>query len=71
MSVIERVLNFWFGAKDSAAYGQVRSFWFHSTPDADLSIKRQFSEEYCQAREGELDFIASTPEGTLVLIMAL
>ncbi len=71
MSVVERVLDFWFGTKDSAVYGKPRSFWFHSTPEMDLSIKQRFSEEYCQAREGELDSIASTPEGTLVLIVLL
>jgi uncharacterized protein (DUF924 family) len=71
MAVVERVLNFWFGAKDSAVYGKPRSFWFDSTPEIDLSIKQQFSQEYYQARAGDLDFIASTPEGSLVLILLL
>lgn len=71
MSVVDRVLDFWFGAKDSAVYGKTRSFWFHSTPEMDLSIKQRFSQEYCQAKKGDLDSIRTTPEGTLVLIILL
>ncbi len=70
-SPIEEVLEFWFSAKDSSEYGQLKSFWFHASPSMDLAIGEKFSKLYHKAKNDQLNHLKETSEGLLTLIILL
>ena len=65
------VLDFWFGATGSPAFGQDRKAWFVKDPSFDRSIAERFGAAIEQALRGELDDWATTPEGALARILLL
>jgi uncharacterized protein (DUF924 family) len=69
MNITQQVLSFWFGAPSSPDFGQSRSFWFQSTPEIDLEIKKMFEASYHAAIKGELNELSRTPEGCLALVL--
>lgn len=70
-SLTEEVINFWFGAPDSAELGADRAIWFQSTPEFDEEIKERFGEANQQAADGQLDEMMQTQRGSLALIILL
>jgi uncharacterized protein (DUF924 family) len=66
-NLIDDVLTLWFGHKPYEA----KSFWFASTSEFDANLALKFGEAYDSARDGELDHLAETAEGTLTLIILL
>ncbi len=67
----DEVLNFWFGAPDSAELGSRRAIWFEESPTFDEEIRQKFGEANALAAEGKLDELKATAKGTLVLIILL
>lgn len=67
----EEVINFWFGAPDSAELGADRAIWFDSDPEFDQQIRQRFGQANIQAASGELDYMMQTQRGSLALIILL
>ncbi|WP_223668493.1 DUF924 family protein [Kangiella shandongensis] len=65
------VINFWFGAPDSAELGANRDIWFDSNPEFDEEIRVRFGEANKQAAEGLFDEMMQTQSGALALIILL
>src|SRR5947209_4553859 len=69
--LVKEILDFWFGAPDSAELGRRRQIWFQATPEFDQEIRQRFSEANRLASSGALDELKQTQMGTLVLIILL
>ena len=65
------VLDFWFGAQDSAGFGRERAAWFKKDPAFDAEIARRFGTAIERALRGELDAWAATAQGSLARILLL
>jgi len=69
---LQAVLDFWFGAKDSAEYGKYRDIWFRAaTPAFDQEIRDRFLAAHEAAARGELDHATESAEGSLALLVLL
>ncbi|TVP76522.1 MAG: DUF924 domain-containing protein [Thioalkalivibrio sp.] len=60
----EEILEFWFS-------GDVRPFWFRSTPEFDAKLRERFLAAWQAAARGELEGWQDTPEGALALVIVL
>lgn len=69
----QEIVDFWIGpAADDPAEAKARGkLWYQSTPESDDEIREQFGGDLARAEHGELDFWASTPEGSLALVILL
>lgn len=65
------VLDFWFGAPDSAELGADRAIWFQSDPKFDQEVGDRFGEAHQLAAEGKLDDLMQSQKGALALIIIL
>ncbi|WP_153102161.1 DUF924 family protein [Paraburkholderia hayleyella] len=65
------VLDCWFGAPDSADYGQRRKAWFARDDAFDAMLRERFGALIEAGRAGALDAWCATPLGTLALIIVL
>ncbi len=65
------ILNFWFGAPDSAEYGQPRKCWFEKNPTFDDEIRARFLDTLAEAATGRLTDWEASPESLLALIVLL
>ncbi len=65
------VLDCWFGAPDSATYGQDRKLWFKRDAAFDAMLHECFGELLDLAVQGLLDAWADTPLGGLALVIVL
>jgi uncharacterized protein (DUF924 family) len=66
------VLDFWFGAPGSAAYGQHRPEWFRKDEGFDREISERFGDTIAQAVLGGLrEWDAEGPQGLLARIIVL
>ncbi|CAN5410586.1 DUF924 family protein [soil metagenome] len=69
------MLDFWFGAQDSAEFGQSRREWFRKSPAFDDEIRRRFGELhrlFATDRMVEVDPAwISTPERIVAAIVVL
>jgi len=66
-----QVLDFWFGAPDSAEFGTQRKAWFVKDAEFDRRIVERFGPTIERALRGELDAWAQTPSGALARILLL
>lgn len=71
MALENDVLDFWFGAPDSAEFGQRRKCWFVKDPEFDAEIQAKFGEDFEVAAKGGHDLIAQSATGALALIIML
>lgn len=71
MAEWREVYDFWFGAPDSAGHGDVREFWFASTPDIDRQIEERFLDQYHRAAAGGFEDWKSDARGWVALIVLL
>lgn len=71
MNKISSVLDFWFGARDSAEFGRPRKFWFEKNESFDAELRAKFGALQIQAASGRLDAWQSKPAGALALIILL
>jgi len=60
----QEILEFWFS-------GDVRPFWFRSTPEFDARLRGRFLAVWQAAARGELEGWRETPEGALALVIVL
>jgi uncharacterized protein (DUF924 family) len=65
------VLDFWFGAPDSADYGKNREAWFKKDAGFDQELRDRFLLLHAAAAAGELSSWSTTPRGSLALIILL
>jgi uncharacterized protein (DUF924 family) len=68
----QEVLDFWFGAPGSAAYGKARPEWFRKDERFDAEVRERFGALVEQAVAGGLrEWDALGPHGTLARIIVL
>ena len=65
------VLDFWFGAAGSPAYGKARDAWFRKSDAYDAEIRARFLDLQRAAAAGELQAWQAAPDSCLALILAL
>lgn len=63
------VLDFWFGAPDSALRGRRRKEWFTKSDDFDRAVTARFLRLHTRAAAGELAAWSETPHGLLAFII--
>jgi uncharacterized protein (DUF924 family) len=71
MTRVDEILDFWFGSPKSVDYGKERSLWFTKNPEFDRHLGEYFLSDYEQAARGELDYLQTSPQGYLALILLL
>ena len=71
MSEFVQVLDFWFGAPDSAERGRARKCWFEKDAAFDAEIRARFLGLYQRAAAGGLDRWEQTPLCALALALVL
>ncbi len=71
MTSAAEVLDFWFGAPDSAGYGEPREIWFKTDSDFDGEIRSRFLPLIEAARQGELSHWQDKASGALALCIVL
>lgn len=69
----DSVLGFWFGPPASATEtaARQRTLWFGKSPENDAAVAERFALTLTQAAEGDLGHWATTPRGTLALVIVL
>ncbi|WJF91613.1 DUF924 family protein [Paraburkholderia bonniea] len=70
-SQAKAVLDFWFGAPESATFGQSRSIWFAHDEAFDALLRERFGALLEAGRAGALDHWCATPLGALALVIVL
>ncbi len=65
------MLDFWFGRADQPGYGVRRDIWFKSDAGFDRTVGAQCGALHDAAAAGRLDGWASTPHGSLALLILL
>ncbi|WP_051390761.1 DUF924 family protein [Paraburkholderia mimosarum] len=65
------VLDFWFGAPGTEAFGRERKMWFRKRAVFDAQLRERFGALVDAAHAGELDAWCATPEGALALVIVL
>tara|TARA_R110002126_G_scaffold223984_1_gene368904 strand:+ start:132 stop:737 length:606 start_codon:yes stop_codon:yes gene_type:complete len=71
MAAWKDIYDFWFGAPGSEGHGEVREFWFASTPETDREIKERFLDQYRRAAAGDFEDWKSDARGWVALIVLL
>ena len=73
MTTPSDVLSFWFGEldEDGAPRPEVAQRWFEKNPAFDEEARRAFGDDVEAALRGDRDDWASSPQGTLALILLL
>lgn len=69
--VVRRVLDFWFGEKNSPAFGVKQKRWFQADADFDAAVTAEFGADFDAAAAGEYDALAETAHGSLALVILL
>jgi uncharacterized protein (DUF924 family) len=67
----EAVLDFWFGAPDSAGFGSARKAWFAKDDAFDASVRDRFGALIERALRGELEDWAGSPRSALAQVLLL
>jgi uncharacterized protein (DUF924 family) len=67
----EAVLDFWFGAPDSAEFGSARKAWFAKDDAFDASVRDRFGALIERALRGELEGWAESPRSALAQVLLL
>lgn len=70
-SEADAVLDFWFGAPDSAEFGSARKAWFTKDAAFDAQVRERFGALVERALRGELDAWADAPRSALAQILLL
>ncbi len=65
------VLDFWFGAPGSDAFGKSRPMWFNGGAVLDAQLRERFGALFDAACSGACDHWVVTPLGALALIVVL
>lgn len=67
----QAILDFWFGAADSAEYGQARAIWFRKDSEFDRRIAQQFASIVEAALAGQLREWDAQPHSCLARVIVL
>ena len=67
----EEVLDYWFGARDSAEYGQRRKMWFEEGRSIDVQLRERFLPLHEEAASGALDEWRDDARACLALVLLL
>ena len=67
----QAMLDFWFGDRSDAGYGQPRKAWFAKDDAFDIAVRLQFATAIEQALRGELDDWRSEARSALAQILLL
>ncbi len=67
----DAILDFWFGAPDSAGFGSTRKAWFSKDAAFDADIRERFGARIERALRGELEAWAEAPRSALAQILLL
>ena len=70
-SEADAVLDFWFGAPESAGFGSARKAWFTKDAAFDAQVRERFGALVERALRGELDAWAEAPRSALAQILLL
>ncbi|MDQ6639980.1 MAG: DUF924 domain-containing protein [Pseudomonadota bacterium] len=65
------VLDFWFGAPNSAEFGSARKAWFEKVDAFDATVRDRFGALIERALRGELEAWAEAPRSALAQILLL
>lgn len=65
------IYDYWFGAPGGVGHGEVREFWFASTPAIDREIEDRFLDRHEQAKGGGFGDWKSNARGWVALIVLL
>ena len=71
VSLVSRILDYWFLPSGHPGYGRDRTIWFNSTPAFDADTARRFGADIERALRGRLDHLARSPRGALALCLLL
>ena len=71
VSLVRRLLEFWFGAHGDPERGSMRAVWFGKDPAFDARIREQFYDNVLEAGRGRLDGLSATADGVLTLLILL
>ena len=71
MADFAEVLDFWFGAPESAERGRPRKCWFEKSESFDSAVRSRFLGTYERAAAGELAHWERTPLAALALAVTL
>ena len=71
LSLVRRLLEFWFGALGDPERGSLRKAWFEKDLDFDAAVRAQFHDFVLEAGRGRLDNLSGTADGVLALILLL
>lgn len=67
----DKILDFWFGAPGTPAYGTVHDVWFRKDAAFDAAIASQFGETVVRALDGTRVVDSATPRGALAHVLLL
>jgi uncharacterized protein (DUF924 family) len=71
VSLVRRLLEFWFGPHGDPERGSMRPVWFGKDPVFDAKIREQFYDDVLDAGRGRLDGLSGTADGVLALLILL
>ena len=71
MAQWREIYDFWFGTPASNGHGDVREFWFASTPDIDRELRDRFQDQYHRAAAGDLENWKLDARGRVALVVLL
>ena len=71
MTLVNRILDYWFLPSGHPGHGRDRAIWFNSTPAFDAETARRFGADIERALQGRLDHLARSPRGALALCLLL
>ncbi len=66
-----RVLEFWFGSKNSNTYGEDLKKWWMKDPAFDEGVAARFRDDFERAESGALDHMSDDAPGSLALVILL
>ncbi len=71
VSLVRRLLEFWFGALGDPERGSMRKVWFEKDAAFDAAIREKFHDAVLEAGRGRLDNLSGTADGVLALLLLL
>jgi uncharacterized protein (DUF924 family) len=71
MAEWREIYDYWFGAPESSRRGDVREFWFASSPETDLEIRERFIDQHRRAAAGQFQDWKSDAKSWVALILLL
>lgn len=71
VTLVRRLLEFWFGPLGDPERGSMRKAWFEKDAAFDAAVREQFHDAVLEAGRGRLDNLSGTADGVLALLILL